>query len=166
MGDHTIMVIHVIKTFFVQFSCVFLPPLNIFCFCWRFCLFLCLSMHEMFPWLSPIFLKISLVFSTLLFSSISLHCLLKVFLSPPAILWNSAFSWVYLSLSPLSFASLLFSAIFKASSDNHFAFLHLFFLGIALVNTPCTILWTFDYRSSGTVSTRSSPLNLFITSTV
>ena len=32
-------------------------------------------------------------------------------------------------LSPLPFASLLFSAICKASSDNHFSFLHFFFLG-------------------------------------
>ena len=30
--------------------------------------------------------------------------------------------WVYLSFSPLPFTSLLFSAICKASSDNHFAF--------------------------------------------
>ena len=46
-----------------------------------------------------------------------------------AILWNSAFRWVHLSFSPLPLASLLFSAICKASSDNHFAFLHFFFLG-------------------------------------
>ena len=33
MSDHTIMIIWVMKTFFVQFFCVFLPPLlNIFCF--------------------------------------------------------------------------------------------------------------------------------------
>ena len=32
-------------------------------------------------------------------------------------------------LFPLPFASLLFSAIYKASSDNHFAFLHFFFGG-------------------------------------
>ena len=32
-----------------------------------------------------------------------------------------------LPISPLSFSSLLFSAICKASSDNHFAFLHFFF---------------------------------------
>ena len=32
---HTIMIILVMKIFFVQFLCVFLPPLlNIFCFCW------------------------------------------------------------------------------------------------------------------------------------
>ena len=39
-----------------------------------------------------------------------------------AILWNSAFRWVYLSLSPLPLASLLFSAICKAFSDNLFTF--------------------------------------------
>ena len=33
MSDHTIVVIWVIKSFFVQFLCVFLPPLlNFFCF--------------------------------------------------------------------------------------------------------------------------------------
>ena len=56
----------------------------------------------------------------------SLHrSLMKAFLSFHAVLWNSAFRWVYLSFSPLPFASLLFSAICKASSDNHFAFLFL-----------------------------------------
>ena len=58
-----------------------------------------------------------------LFSAISLHCSLKkVFLSLLVILWNSAFRWVNLSLSPLPFTSLLFSAIFKASSDDHCLF--------------------------------------------
>jgi len=47
--------------------------------------------------------------SILLFSSVSLHCSFKkVFLSILAILWNSAFTWVYLSLSLLLFTSLLF----------------------------------------------------------
>jgi len=78
--------------------------------------------------ISLIFLKRSLVFSILLFSSVSLHWLLrKAFLSLLAIHWNSPFRWIYLSFSPLPFASLLFSAICKASSDNHFAFLHFFF---------------------------------------
>jgi len=40
----------------------------------------------------------------------------KVFLSLLAILWNSAFKWEYLFFSPLLFASLLFTAICKASS--------------------------------------------------
>jgi len=84
-----------------------------------------------FSWIVPlvslIFLKRSLVFPILIFSFISLHwSLRKAFLSLLAILWNSAFRWVYLSFSPLPFES-LFSAIPKASSDNHFAFLHFFF---------------------------------------
>ena len=53
----------------------------------------------------------------------------KAFLSLLAILWNSAFKWIYLSFSPLPFASLLFTAVCKASSDNHFGFL---FLGDSL----------------------------------
>ena len=60
------------------------------------------------PLLSPILLKISLVFHILLFSSISLHwSLRKAFLSLLAILWNSALRCSYLSFSPLHFASLL-----------------------------------------------------------
>ena len=49
------------------------------------------------PLVSLIFLKRSLVFPILLFSSISLNwSLRKAFLSLPAILWNSAFNWVYI----------------------------------------------------------------------
>ena len=89
------------------------------------------------PLVSLIFLKRSLVFLILLSSSISLHwSLRKAFLSVFAILWNSTFKWVYLSFSPLPFASLLFSAICKPSSENHFAFLHLFFLGMVLTLPP------------------------------
>ena len=71
----------------------------------------------------------------------------EAFLSLFAILWNTAFRWVYLSFSPLPFTSLLFSAICKASSDNHFAFLQLFFLGMALITTFYTILLTSIHRS-------------------
>ena len=80
-------------------------------------------------------------------SSTSLHCSLKkTFLPLLGILWNCAFCWVYLSLSPLLFTSLLFSAICKASSDNHFAFLHFFFFGMVLVTTSCTMfLYLFVY---------------------
>ena len=86
------------------------------------------------PLVSLIFLKRSLVFPILLFSSISLHwSLRKSFLFLLAILWSYAFKWVYLSFSPLPLASLLFITICKASSDNHFAFLHFFFLGMVLI---------------------------------
>ena len=79
------------------------------------------------PLVSLIFLKRSLVFPILLFSSSCFHwSLSKAFLSLLAVVWNSAFKRVYLSFSSLPFAS-LFSAIRKASSDNYFAFSHFFF---------------------------------------
>ena len=81
------------------------------------------------------------------------------FLIPLAILWNPAFKQVYLSFSRLPFTSLLFRAICKASSDNHFAFLHFFFLGMVLITASCTMLRTSVHSSSGTLSIRYNPLN-------
>ena len=77
----------------------------------------CLSFTEpIFAWNIPlvslIFLKRSLVFPILLFSSISLHwSLRKAFLSLLAILWKSAFEWEYLSFF-LCFLLLFFSQLF------------------------------------------------------
>jgi len=119
------------------------------------------------PLVSLVFLKRSLVFPILLFSSISLHWLLrKAFLSLLAILWNSTFKWVYLSFSPLLLDSLLFTAICKDSSDSHFDFLHFLFLGMVLIPVSCTVSQTSIHSSSRTLSIRSNPLNLFVTSTV
>ena len=102
--------------------------------------------EPIFAWnvslVSLIFLKRSLVFPILLFSSISLHwSLRKAILSLLAILWNSAFRQIYLSFSSLPFTSLLFSAICKASSDNHFAFCISFSWGWfwSLPPVPCYI---------------------------
>ena len=58
------------------------------------------------------FLKENLVFPILLISPISLHwSLRKAFLSLLAILWNSAFRWIYLSFAPLPLL-LSFSQLF------------------------------------------------------
>ena len=127
------------------------------------------------PLVSTILLKRSLVFPILLFSSISLHWSLNKFFSfffffffYLALLFSGTLHSVgcIFPFLLLPFASLLFSVICKPSSDNHFVFLYIFFLGMVLVTTSCTFLWTFIHSSSGTMSTRSSPLNLFITSTV
>ena len=40
-----------------------------------------------------------------------------------------------------------FTAICKASSDNHFAFLHFFFLGMVLITASCTISQTSIHSS-------------------
>ena len=133
-------------------------------------MYVCMSFIEpIFAWNVPlvslIFLKSSLVFPSLLFSSVSLHwSLRKAFLSLLVILWDSAFKWVYLSFSPLLFTSLLFTAICKAYSDSHFAFRHFFSMGMVLIPVSCTMSQTSIHSSSGTLSIRSSPLNLFLTS--
>ena len=62
--------------------------------------------------------------------------------------------------SPVPITSLLFSAICKVSSDNHFAYLLFFFLGIVLITVSYTTSWTSIHSSSGTLSVRSNPLNL------
>ena len=123
MSDHTIGVNWVLKTlfctvllynssFFVQFFCtqffsVFLSPFLIFSAFVRSLPFLSF-IEPIFAWNVPlvslIFLKRSLSFPILLFPFISLCCSLKkAFSSLLAILWNSALSWVYLSLISLGF---------------------------------------------------------------
>ena len=67
------------------------------------------------------------------------------FLSLLAILWNSAFKWVYLSFIPLLFTSLLFTAICKASSDSHFVFFAFLFLGDGL--DPCLLYNVTNHAS-------------------
>ena len=80
------------------------------------------------PLVSLIFLKRSLAFPILLFSSISLQwSLRKAFLSPLAILWT-LHSDAYIFPFLLCFSLLFFSQLY-----NHFAILHFFFLGMVLV---------------------------------
>ena len=50
------------------------------------------------------------------------------------------------------FPSLPSSAVCKASLDNHFAFLHYFFLGMVLIPASCTMSRNFVHSSSGTLS--------------
>ena len=64
------------------------------------------------PLIFPVFLKRSLLFPILLFSSTYLHCLLKKALSLLVVLWNSTFSWIYLSLFVPCFSLLFFSQLF------------------------------------------------------
>ena len=67
---------------------------------------------------------------------------------------------------PFSLAFHSSSLLSYSSSDNHLASLHFFFLWMILVTASCTMFRTSVHSSSGTLSIRSSPLNLFITSIV
>ena len=110
-------------------------------------------------WVASAFsMKRALFFPIVLFSSVSLHWSpRKAFLSLLALLWNSAFKWVYLSFHLLPFLSFLSSAICKASSDNHLSFLHFFFLGMVFITASCTMSWTSVHSFSGTLSIRLIP---------
>ena len=64
-------------------------------------------------------------------------------------------------LFSFSFTSLLLIAICKASSDNHFSFMHFFSLGMVLIPASCTVSQTSTQSSSGSLSINSNLLNLF-----
>ena len=87
------------------------------------------------------------------------------FLISPAILWNSALKWVYLSFSPLPFPSLLFSAVCKASIAVILPFCISFSWGWSWSLLPVQS-WSSIHSSSSTLSIRSNILSLFFTSTV
>ena len=73
------------------------------------------------------------------------------FLISPCYSWNSEFKSVYLSFSPLFFASLLFTAMCKAFSDNHFAFFNFFFLVMVLIPASCSVQFSSVAQSCPTV---------------
>ena len=142
------------RTFFVQFLCVFLPPLlNTFCFCQVLIISVLYWAHLCMKYSLGIsnFLDEISSLSHSMFSSLCLQrSLRKAFLSLLAIVWNSAFRCVYLSFSPLPFTSLIFSTICKTSSDNHFVFFHFFFLRMVLIHAFCMMSRTSIHSSSGT----------------
>ena len=98
-------------------------------------------------------LKRSLVFPILLFSSFLCidHWGRLSYLS--LLFFGTVHSngYIFLFLI-LLFVCLVFSAICKASSDSHFAFLHFFFLGMVLITMFCTMSWASVHSSSGTLS--------------
>ena len=114
------------------------------------------------PLVSLIFLKRSLVFPILLFSSISLHFSWGRLSYLSLLFFGTLHSNGYIFPFFLCLLLLFFSAICKVSLDltNHFVFLHFFFLGIILIMASCTILWTSVHSSSGILFTKSSSLPL------
>ena len=115
------------------------------------------------PLVSPIFLR-SLVFPTLLFSLFLCIVHLRS-LSLLSLLFSGTLhsvAYIFPFLPYLLF--LLFSQLFVGPPQT--TFLHFFFMGMVLITTSRTVLWISIHSSSGTLSTRFNPLNLFVTSTV
>ena len=164
------VVIQIIKIFFVRYSS-FVSSCHLFLISSAsvrslpFLSFIMSILAWHVPLISPIFSEISRLSHSIVFLYFFALFIEEHLLISPCFS-ETAFSWVYLSLFPLPFASLLSLAICKASSDSHFAFLRFFFFGMAFVTASYTVLWTSIHSSSGTLSTGSNPLNLFVTSTV
>ena len=158
------VIIWVMKIFFVYFFCVFLLLLNIFCFCYVHTISALYCAH--------LFKKCSLgisnfleEISSLVFSSISLHRSLRKALSLLVILWNSAVRWVYVSFSPFPLL-LIFSQLFVMPPQATILPFYISFLGYGFYHHLLYKVTTSVHSSSGTMSIRSNPLNLFVTSTV
>ena len=104
------------------------------------------------PLVSLVFLKRSLVFPILLFSFISLHWSTQEgFLISPCYSLEFCIQ-MGISFPSLLFASLLFTAICKASPNSHFAFLHFFFLRMVLITASYTMSLISVHSSWGTLS--------------
>ena len=124
------------------------------------------------PYQAHLCMKCSLGISNFLeeISSLSHICCFPLFLCIDH--WGrlsylfSAFRGLYLFFSPLLYTFILFTDNCKASPDSHFAFLHFFSMGMVLIPVSCSMSQTSIHSSSGTLSIRSSPLNLLLTSTV
>ena len=160
----------VINIIFVQFFYVFLPLFLLPSASFRSTSFLSFIV-PIFAWNIPwylTFLKRPPIFCIQLFTSISLHWLLrKAFLS--LLFFFALELCIQIGIPFLlsfSFHFCSFLTICKATSDNLFAFLHLFSLGMVLITSFCTMSWTFIHSSFSILSSRSNPLNLFVTSTV
>ena len=105
------------------------------------------------PLVSLIFLKKSLVFPILLFSSISLYLSLrKAFLSLFASLWNSAFKLCISFLFSFAFCFSSFHSYFYCLLRQPFFLFVLLFLGMFLSTASCTMSQTSIHSSSGTLS--------------
>ena len=109
---------------------------------YHFCPLVSPSLHEMILCISNFLEEISSISHSIVFLYFFALITEEVFLTSPC---------YCLELFPflLPFTSLCFTAICKASSDNHFAFVHFFSLGIV---DPCLLSRTSIHSSSGTLS--------------
>ena len=165
------MIIWVMKILFVQFFCVFLPSLlNIFCFCSVHTISVLYQAHlcmKCSRGISNFLVEISCLFHSVLFPYFFALIVEGGFIFIFFLFFGPLHSDAYIFFFSLwLFASLLFIAIWKASPGSHFAFLLFFSMGIFLIPVSCTMPRTSFHSSSGTLSIRSRPLNLFLTSTV
>ena len=107
------------------------PIKDHFCpFCARFCMKCSLGISNFLEEISNFFHSLVFLYFFALISEIG-------FLISPSYSLELCFQMLISFLFSLFFTSLLFTAIFKASSDSHFAFLHFFSMGMVLIPVSC-----------------------------
>ena len=108
-----------------------IPFLSIYCA--HLCMKYSLHISNFLEWISSLFHPIVFLYFFALTTA-------EGFLISP---WYSLEPCIQMGiffLFPFLFASLFFTAICKAFSDSHFAFLHLFFLGMTLIPVSCSVM--------------------------
>ena len=118
---------------------------------YHFCPSLCLSLHENFLGISNFLEEISSLSHSVVFLYFFALITDEGFIISPCYSLELCIQMGISSFSPLP-SLLFFSQLFVFSSDNHFAFLHFFFLGMVLIPASCTVSWTSVHTSSGTLS--------------
>ena len=147
------MIIWVVRIVFVRFFCVFLPSLlNIFCFCWVHTISVLYRAH--------LCMKCSFGISEFLEEIPSLsHSVLFLYvfalIAEEGFLISSCYSLelcIQMCVSFLFssvFASLLLTAMCKASPDSHFGLWHFFSMGMVLIPVSCSMSRTSFHSSHG-----------------
>ena len=156
--------------FFVKLLCVFLPPLlNLFCLHQVFTISVIFQAHPSVKYslnssnfLEEIFnLSHSIVFPLFL---CTVHWRRPSYLSLLFFETLHSTGYVFPFLPCLSL--LFFPQIFVKSPQTPLFLLPFSFLWMIVATTSCTMLQTSIHSASGTLPTKSNPLNLFIISSV
>ena len=159
------------RSFFVQFFCLYLPPLlNIFCLCYghiisvlywaHLCMKYSFGISNFLEKISSLSHSIAFLYCFALSAKEGFH-IFPCYSLELCIQMGISFLFFFANCFP-SFHSYLWGLLRQPFCF----FLHFFFLGVILITVSCTMSWTSACSLSGTVSIRYSPLNLFLTFTV
>ena len=109
----------------------------------------------------------SIVFPSFFSFFFFLHCSLrKAFLSISLLFFGTLHSDGCIFPFLLCLLLLFFPQLFVRPPQTTVLLFYFFVLGMVLITASCTMLRTSIHSSSSTLSIRSNPLNLFVTSTV
>ena len=159
------MIFWVVKIFFVQFFCVYflllLGP-------YHFCPLLNPSLREIFLDISNFLEEISSLSQSVVFLYFFALIAEEGFLISPCYSLDLCIQMLISFLFSFAFHFSSFHSYLQGLLRQHFAFLQTIFfsMGMVLIPVSCIMSRTSFHSSSGTLSIRSSPLNLFLTSTV